>query len=241
MISPLKGNWEETSFIIPPPKKKCFYVKQGGTKQFTFSAHRCKSCHFFQMQKSSFSFLVPSIQPHTFHLHLAILCPSARVLHHMEETKEASSNKLRRQNTSSFNRFFFFFLKKKNKKLACQSSNPSAFYSPRSYLFPPPHLFRRALWRRRRTHKARPHFLPLVRVSIRPRERRLEGRIGGDIQSQLQGQRTQRRRGETDRAWNSMVTWDFDTHPRGSALNELLNFACVCVRTYIYVDTCIKI
>lgn len=26
-----------------------------------------------------------------------------------------------------------------------------------------------------------------------------------------------------------------------SALNELLNFACVCVCTYIYVDICIKI
>lgn len=116
MISPLKGNWEETSFIIPPPKKKCFYVKQGGTKQFTLSAHRCKSCHFFQMQKSLFSFLVPSIQPHTFHLHLAILCPSARVLHHKEETKEASSNKLRRQNTYSFNRFFFVFFKEEKQE-----------------------------------------------------------------------------------------------------------------------------
>lgn len=195
------------------------------------------------MQKSSFSFLVPSIQPHTFHLHLAILCSSARVLLHKEETKEASSNKLRRQNTHSFNCFFFVFFKEEEEEQeahllhSCQSSNPSAFYSPRSYLFPPPHLFRRALWRRRRTHKARPHFLPLVRVSIRPRERPLEGRIGGKYPVSAAGTADaapQGRDGQRLEFHGHMGLW----HPpakRALSMNYWILRACVYVHTYMLI------
>lgn len=84
-----------------------------------------------------------------------------------EKTGHTSLVKTLRENTQHSSESSSQFLKTRTSLISLVNPAPlQHFISLNLSCFFPLYLFRRALWRRRSTHKARPHFLQLVRLEL---------------------------------------------------------------------------